>query len=88
MAFHLETIISWESRLSMLECPSSCEPQVYIVSQNNHFFILKDEPEAYYIIDTSGERLYDYEGCNSAYKKSELYSAYHKMLRVMWQEQW
>jgi hypothetical protein len=47
------------------ECPSSREPQVYIVSWNDHFFILKVEPEAYYIIDTLGERLY--EGCNQAY---------------------
>lgn len=47
------------------ECPSNCEPQVYIVSWNDHFFILKVEPEAYYIIDTLGERLY--EGCNQAY---------------------
>lgn len=48
-----------------LECPSNGEPQVYIVSWNDHFFILKVEPEAYYIIDTLGERLY--EGCNQAY---------------------
>lgn len=47
------------------ECPSTGEPQVYIVSWNDHFFILKVEPEAYYIIDTLGERLY--EGCNQAY---------------------
>lgn len=47
------------------ECPSNHEPEVYIVSWNDHFFILKVEPEAYYIIDTLGERLY--EGCNQAY---------------------
>ncbi|OAY43019.1 uncharacterized protein LOC110621002 [Manihot esculenta] len=47
------------------EHPNSDEPQVYIVSWNDHFFILKVEPEAYYIIDTLGERLY--EGCNQAY---------------------
>ncbi|KAG8646946.1 hypothetical protein MANES_09G043400v8 [Manihot esculenta] len=47
------------------EHPSNDEPQVYIVSWNDHFFILKVEPEAYYIIDTLGERLY--EGCNQAY---------------------
>lgn len=46
------------------ECPSD-ETQVYIVSWNDHFFVLKVEPEAYYIIDTLGERLY--EGCNQAY---------------------
>lgn len=41
------------------ECP------IYIVSWNDHFFVLKVEPEAYYIIDTLGERFY--EGCNQAY---------------------
>ncbi|KAK3031426.1 hypothetical protein RJ639_036167 [Escallonia herrerae] len=46
-------------------CPSNGEPQVYIVSWNDHFFVLKVESEAYYIIDTLGERLY--EGCNQAY---------------------
>ncbi|XP_057978626.1 uncharacterized protein LOC131165024 [Malania oleifera] len=47
------------------ELPGDIEPQVYIVSWNDHFFVLKVEPEAYYIIDTLGERLY--EGCNQAY---------------------
>ncbi|KAM1184595.1 hypothetical protein TB2_013686 [Malus domestica] len=47
------------------ECASNGEPQIYIVSWNDHFFILKVEAEAYYIIDTLGERLY--EGCNQAY---------------------
>ncbi|XP_042512326.1 uncharacterized protein LOC122087310 isoform X2 [Macadamia integrifolia] len=46
-------------------CPSNDDPQVYIVSWNDHFFVLKVEPEAYYIIDTLGERLF--EGCNQAY---------------------
>lgn len=50
---------------SSLECPSSGDPHVYIVSWNDHFFVLKVEPDAYYIIDTLGERLY--EGCNQAY---------------------
>ncbi|XP_054782180.1 uncharacterized protein LOC129289430 [Prosopis cineraria] len=48
-----------------LECPNNGEPRVYIVSWNDHFFILKVEADAYYIIDTLGERLY--EGCNQAY---------------------
>ncbi|ERM93669.1 uncharacterized protein LOC18421620 [Amborella trichopoda] len=39
--------------------------QVYVVSWNDHFFVLKVEPEAYYIMDTLGERLF--EGCNQAY---------------------
>lgn len=47
------------------ESSSNDEPQLYIVSWNDHFFVLKVEPEAYYIIDTLGERLY--EGCNQAY---------------------
>ncbi|XP_024007220.1 uncharacterized protein LOC112083427 [Eutrema salsugineum] len=41
------------------------ESDVYIVSWNDHFFVLKVEKEAYYIIDTFGERLY--EGCDQAY---------------------
>ncbi|KAA8518443.1 hypothetical protein F0562_015917 [Nyssa sinensis] len=47
------------------ECSCNGEPQVYIISWNDHFFVLKVEPEAYYIIDSLGERLY--EGCNEAY---------------------
>ncbi|XP_021738513.1 uncharacterized protein LOC110705004 [Chenopodium quinoa] len=41
------------------------EPRVYIVRWNEHFFILKVEANANYIIDSLGERLY--EGCNQAY---------------------
>ncbi|XP_059274736.1 uncharacterized protein LOC132029510 [Lycium ferocissimum] len=41
------------------------EPRVYIISWNDHFFILKVEANAYYIIDTLGERLF--EGCSKAY---------------------
>ncbi|CAL9122990.1 unnamed protein product [Musa textilis] len=40
-------------------------PQIYVVSWNDHFFVLKVEPDAYYIIDTLGERLH--EGCHQAY---------------------
>lgn len=50
---------------TMSDCPNSINPQIYIVSWNDHFFILKVEPEAYYIIDTLGERLF--EGCSQAY---------------------
>ncbi|CAI9097567.1 OLC1v1034029C2 [Oldenlandia corymbosa var. corymbosa] len=46
-------------------CSSDGEPHVYVVSWNDHFFVLKVDTEAYYIIDTLGERLY--EGCNQAY---------------------
>ncbi|KAG1335377.1 Argininosuccinate synthase [Cocos nucifera] len=41
------------------------DPKVYIVSWNDHFFLLKVEANAYCIIDTLGERLF--EGCNKAY---------------------
>lgn len=41
------------------------EASIYIVSWNDHFFVLKVEQDAYYIIDTLGERLY--EGCNQAF---------------------
>lgn len=40
-------------------------PRIYIVSWNDHFFVLKAEAKAYYIIDTLGERLH--EGCHQAY---------------------
>ncbi|KAL6952634.1 hypothetical protein U1Q18_018645 [Sarracenia purpurea var. burkii] len=40
-------------------------PWIYIVSWNDHFFVLKVDAEAFYIIDTLGERLF--EGCNQAY---------------------
>ncbi|RRT63060.1 hypothetical protein B296_00030723 [Ensete ventricosum] len=47
------------------EYSSDCGPHIFIVSWNDHFFILKVEHDAYYIIDTLGERLH--EGCNQAY---------------------
>lgn len=63
------------------ECSSNGEPQVYIVSWNDHFFVLKVEPEAYYIIDTLGERLY--EGCDQAYiLKFDSNTAIYKMQSV------
>ncbi|KAI3696619.1 hypothetical protein L6452_29044 [Arctium lappa] len=43
----------------------SRSPGVYIVSWNDHFFVLKADEDGYYIIDTLGERLA--EGCNQAY---------------------
>lgn len=47
------------------EIASSQSDCLYIVSWNDHFFVLKVERDAYYIIDTLGERLY--EGCDQAY---------------------
>lgn len=41
------------------------EPRVYIISWNDHFFVMKFEKDTIYIIDTLGERLF--EGCNQAY---------------------
>ncbi|KAL2525699.1 hypothetical protein Adt_10753 [Abeliophyllum distichum] len=41
------------------------QTRIYIISWNDHFFVLKMESNAYYIIDTLGERLF--EGCNQAY---------------------
>ncbi|KAD3337708.1 hypothetical protein R6Q59_027481 [Mikania micrantha] len=38
---------------------------VYIVSWNDHFFVLKVDEDGYYVIDTLGERLV--EGCEQAY---------------------
>ncbi|KAG0500767.1 hypothetical protein HPP92_000839 [Vanilla planifolia] len=49
----------WEE-ISQVE--SDC---LFIVSWNDHFFVLKVERDVYYIIDTLGERLY--EGCDQAY---------------------
>lgn len=40
-------------------------PKVYIVSWNDHFFLLVLESEACFIVDTLGERLF--EGCRKAY---------------------
>ncbi|KAM3321454.1 hypothetical protein P3S67_002605 [Capsicum chacoense] len=50
---------------SSQEIPRHGDSCVYIVSWNDHFFILKVEKDAYHIIDTLGERLF--EGCNQAY---------------------
>ncbi|RZR78683.1 hypothetical protein BHM03_00004104 [Ensete ventricosum] len=62
-----------------LDCPSNgCCPQLYIVSWNDHFFVLMVERHAYYIIDTLGERLY--EGCQQAYiLKFDDSTAIHKV---------
>ncbi|ESW33200.1 hypothetical protein PHAVU_001G051000 [Phaseolus vulgaris] len=41
------------------------DPRIYIVSWNDHFFVLKVDVDACYVIDTLGERLY--EGCQKAF---------------------
>ncbi|CAH1441834.1 unnamed protein product [Lactuca virosa] len=55
----------WDEISHESEASTNSEPQVYIVSWNDHFFVLKVDSDAYYIIDTLGERLF--EGCNQAY---------------------
>lgn len=44
---------------------SNSGPGVYIISWNDHFFVLVVEDSRCYIVDTLGERLY--EGCKQAY---------------------
>lgn len=46
-------------------CTDESEEKIYIASWNDHFFVLKVEKEAIYLLDTLGERLT--EGCNQAY---------------------
>ena len=64
-AMSFDTIWDEISLLAADHQTSVGESIVYIVSWNDHFFILKVDKDAYYIIDTLGERLY--EGCNQAY---------------------
>ncbi|KAF8762888.1 hypothetical protein HU200_008959 [Digitaria exilis] len=54
----------WDEISRAVEC-STGKSTLYIVSWNDHFFVLKVDADAYYIIDTLGERLS--EGCNQAY---------------------
>ncbi|XP_051152359.1 uncharacterized protein LOC127266229 [Andrographis paniculata] len=62
----LHGAMSFDNIWDEISCPESFKTApVFIVSWNDHFFVLKVEPEAYYIIDTLGERLH--EGCNQAY---------------------
>ncbi|KAK3212058.1 hypothetical protein Dsin_016764 [Dipteronia sinensis] len=57
------------------------QPRIYIVSWNDHFFVLKLAADAFYIIDSLGERLF--EGCNQAYilKFDDSTSMYAKMVK-------
>ncbi|MCO5566494.1 hypothetical protein L7F22_020171 [Adiantum nelumboides] len=58
----------WEAIIEetkSIKASSISELAIYIVSWNDHFFILKVDADAFYIIDTLGERLY--EGCDQAY---------------------
>ncbi|KAK3228547.1 hypothetical protein Dsin_000428 [Dipteronia sinensis] len=55
----------WEEIVRYQTQSENVDPLIYIISWNDHFFLLKVEQDAYYIIDTLGERLS--EGCNQAY---------------------
>ncbi|KAK1426175.1 hypothetical protein QVD17_14844 [Tagetes erecta] len=65
----LHGAMSFDNMWDEISCESEAsrnnEPRVYIVSWNDHFFLLKVDTDAYYIIDTLGERLF--EGCDQAY---------------------
>ncbi|KAF5959501.1 hypothetical protein HYC85_000710 [Camellia sinensis] len=79
----LQGAMSFESIWEELQSSeSSLAEDIYIVSWNDHFFVLKIEVDAIYIIDTLGERLF--EGCNKAYilkfnKESKLYRVQPKV---------
>ncbi|KAI8014017.1 Hydroxyproline O-arabinosyltransferase 1 [Camellia lanceoleosa] len=62
-------------------------PRIYIVSWNDHFFVLKVDVNAYYIIDTFGKRLF--EGCNQAYILRYAYvvvSALHNVGNILYKD--
>jgi len=61
----LRGAMSFDGIWSEITSDAGGEPRIYIVSWNDHFFVLKVDSDAYYIIDTLGERLF--EGCTKAY---------------------
>ncbi|KAL1549687.1 hypothetical protein AAHA92_17761 [Salvia divinorum] len=74
----LQGAMSFDNIWDEISAFSSARPLVYIISWNDHFFILKVEQDAYYIIDTLGERLY--EGCSQAFiLKFDRDSAIHQI---------
>ncbi|CAI9759840.1 unnamed protein product [Fraxinus pennsylvanica] len=63
------------------DCSPTSDRLIYIISWNDHFFILKVEQDAYYIIDTLGERLY--EGCNQAFiLKFDRHTTIHQLANI------
>ncbi|KAH7423314.1 hypothetical protein KP509_12G049000 [Ceratopteris richardii] len=65
----------WEEIIAKQE--GDGQPATYVVSWNDHFFIVKIDMDSCYIIDTLGERLF--EGSNQAYiirfdKETRLYN--------------
>ncbi|MQM16345.1 hypothetical protein Taro_049301 [Colocasia esculenta] len=61
----LDGAMSFDAVWEELLCAEAGEERVYIAGWNDHFFVLKVEEEAVYLVDTLGERLF--EGCNQAY---------------------
>lgn len=55
----------WDGINKIISGEHDDEQRIYIVSWNDHFFVLKVDADACYIIDTLGARLF--EGCNQAY---------------------
>ncbi|KAL5711217.1 hypothetical protein ACHQM5_021697 [Ranunculus cassubicifolius] len=72
----LQDVMTFDSVWEVLDRNEATSEQIYIVGWNDHFFVLKIEDDAIYMIDTLGERLF--EGCQNAYilkfnKESKLY---------------
>ncbi|KAK8966086.1 hypothetical protein KSP40_PGU010204 [Platanthera guangdongensis] len=61
----LQGDMSFDTIWDGILCTGESEEKIYIASWNDHFFVLKVEKEAIYLLDTLGERLT--EGCNQAY---------------------
>ncbi|KAK8950901.1 hypothetical protein KSP39_PZI004060 [Platanthera zijinensis] len=61
----LQGDMSFDTIWDGILCTGESEEKIYIASWNDHFFVLKVEREAIYLLDTLGERLT--EGCNQAY---------------------
>ncbi|CAL9114379.1 unnamed protein product [Musa acuminata var. zebrina] len=61
----LQGTMSFDNIWDELLRSSPSEERIYIASWNDHFFVLRIEGDAIYLVDTFGERLF--EGCNQAY---------------------
>lgn len=61
----LKDVLSFDNIWGEITNATISEPRIFIVSWNDHFFVMKMEEDAYYIIDTYGERLF--RGCARAY---------------------
>lgn len=61
----IQGAMSFDQMWDEVVCAETEKDRVYIAGWNDHFFVLKVEKEAIFLIDTLGERLF--EGCNQAY---------------------